>query len=1473
MVKKAAPKEREDETTKHSSLGRRIGRWIAKKVSKEKKDGHIPTEPLKPISATLCPPIDEPSSLQILCEEAVDATEPGESTKASLNAEKCIKTESMDVTADDKVNLETIRNTVVSMLTELFAAAVDKANSTNADIKGSKEELVNEETHSKDHMAEQNNNDKKPEYNQINVMSLKEMCKSAVTNSDYLKRNIDDRQTYHIESEEINGHELDKTSLSSEMDEIVTRILSEICRKVISHADSLKTMTDIAKNQENNAELNTRDVYPENNTRKVMSLKDLCTAAIKTTVTIGEANTEKHPVDDDIDSVKCHRARILSLMELCAAAIRNACVLNCEDSDHDAAALVNNKLCKAFDSKTNMTEKNPESDEMTKKSSIEFWPVTGEYTEDMIVSINDSEMDQRYDKNHENSTEIEPDDYEIKPKSSDASVNTLKEICLEFIIHNKDEKFGMVKTVNTVECHTGTQSSDSDGYQVESIDVKPENHDINPTSAGSSVTSLKQLCTTAIGDAREGKEGTKRNETVQNYHKANDVKNDNKNEKPCTDPEKSLKEVCTIATRQSDEATVRMFVTEQDQTRDKYETDFCDSKPYYSVINLKSEQASAQSLLEMYYNAIGNADEVTAGKTDIEEDYVFVDIPEYINSEGQCLANNFEIEQNDDKSQTEYICEVRSTACNNDNSDPNVTGTAADSEFSENYEKSLEFETDNRCSYPLSDKVSIQSQVKQCLEEVITACKAEDEIHEKQAKEICNYKTFVNPKYDQSKKESRLTDLPTKLEDPNDEKAGIIYPQKGRACRKHVETEAGVNYIIPGNEKAIGIYNIVFSSAGATNGYGKRTSRSDTKQNKASCVKESSKFETDVNGTLSGFEYGSPDAVDEICTKTVISIDDKEENNTKEGQAPDKTHGTKADTTENLRKSYFLTRALMSLMQMSDKETRQNEDGDPEENFANESDTKKVCGKTLLHLATNLNKLSEATVNKPVKSAWSTTNDNIQQELAVETQQKQPSCKSAKHPTDLSTDLGFSTENHQRYFKAKQNSEYVTDPFYETKYFHTNYGMPEWDTAIRTDSVSKPRRSYSDEITYQRNYGDIVEIAVEANNKDHGTALIPSESNHDSDKNTARKEKHVPFACSCKTSKNNKSAKNADTDWKEGHADNLQDAWKKQSAQMTKSVESLHGQSRNIEKQEQSSDTDAYYTPETSSSHIDENCQIQNKITYSDKPDKVSYELDTDRENHGVDSNADGAAAITATCFHNDNTNLEREKHYIGDEVTYKSNGQKQVQDPKTVEIRGRNTKRDEMIAKINETVNGARAMALGTENVYGSDSKKDNNKPWFASEADNQELLLPIETIFRLMVDTYNERKESKKKKLRSEVRLHCDIDYQINMDENIANAEQLTENEDAFTNHGLTLTDSEDTITIISEGTARRRKQSKSREVGSNGDRNADVDRQTDNKGNHSVQQIPEPVSGAMPVPNSENIEDENMILPSGWYFLFFI
>ena len=198
----------EKQRTSRPGRVRRFGRWIAKRVTKGKRE------------------------------------EPEEATLAISATDNCVAPESTDITTADEFSPAPESH---MLLYYVRTAAAGYTGSKATGINETNEDTTDSVAQTKEKKTELDNNSMKPKSKQTTVMSLKELCKAVVAYSDGLNLytyNLELDDTEALEYHEINEPEQDSTSLTSEVNESVLMTLVQLSTNVIDNNQD--TATDVA---------------------------------------------------------------------------------------------------------------------------------------------------------------------------------------------------------------------------------------------------------------------------------------------------------------------------------------------------------------------------------------------------------------------------------------------------------------------------------------------------------------------------------------------------------------------------------------------------------------------------------------------------------------------------------------------------------------------------------------------------------------------------------------------------------------------------------------------------------------------------------------------------------------------------------------------------------------------------------------------------------------------------------------------------------------------------------------------------------------------------------------------------------------------------------------------------------------------------------------------------------------------------
>ena len=457
MVKKPQSEGKEKDTTNQQCIVRRMGRWIVKKLTKGKKEEQIPTETLEPESDTVCINNCEPPRLQILCEQVLSANGLEGSAHAKTTSDKSVEPRSIDKTVVDNISPETDRNIVIS-LKELCTRVAHNTDSTSMDINESNQDLDIDDKQPTDHDFELDNDG----YNQVTVMSLKDMCRAALTYPDDLEYNFDDiKSDYRDEQEnhDATDPELDSASIKSECHGNVLMTLIQLCtRIVVSNADDKKTM-DIDDKDKAKNECYTRNGNLECDANKLMSLKDLCT-------TVAAAANAKTPGISDSEYTGSKTTGI---------------------TDNKQNLANNETQSKEPTEKTpklSNKDTKPECDQITVMSLKDMCKAALIYSDDLEYNFDDIKTDHTDGQDHHGANDPELDRASISSECHGNVLMTLIQLCTRVVVSNTDDKKTMDiddKDKANNECYTRNGNLECDANKL---------------------MTLKELCTAVVAAAR-----------------------------------------------------------------------------------------------------------------------------------------------------------------------------------------------------------------------------------------------------------------------------------------------------------------------------------------------------------------------------------------------------------------------------------------------------------------------------------------------------------------------------------------------------------------------------------------------------------------------------------------------------------------------------------------------------------------------------------------------------------------------------------------------------------------------------------------------------------------------------------------------------------------------------------------------------------------------------------------------------------
>ena len=842
----------------------------------------------------------------------------------------------------------------------------ENAGSKTTDNTDNKQKVANDETQPKEHTEETpklTNKFTKPELDQVTVLSLKDMCKQALTYPDDLAYNFDDFKTDHTDEQDnhgINDPELDSASISSECHGNVLMTLIQLCTKVVvSNADDKKTM-DIDDIDKANNECNTPNGNLKCDANKLMSLKDLCTTVV------ADANTETPGITDS----------------------ENAGSETTGNTDYRQKVANEETQSKEPTEKTpkliNKVTK-PEFDQITELSLKEICIAAVTYLGDLKnkTDATRAELIDNHDKNVRNYPELDNTSKDLELYGS--LQMSLSQLCTKVVNNNNDKKT--------------TDRENKDNIN----DDEKQKKNVN-LECDRKLMSLKDICTeTSIKPSSVDVFNTKKSPT-DNAIQCNNTRLF------------SLTDLCSAAIR--NKQSLKSDAGGSKTARQMHDKEFRISNDNRETIlenRIRYEKNPTRTLKELCSTAIRNADMKTILK-DIEKDYIFVEV-------ANDMAENCETAQESVKHKSTSLRHER--LAEGKNHEDNNTTLSEVNLATNTKQKSKDSENDKRDNKSQTDKMSVQSQVRMCLEEFKKAGKFYEYFRQRQGFKAgikpCDdkseakflkkrHKVSTNDAVDQKigisyTKSDQDSDRQFTLKEDlseimikntkaiamtlkeltkidkgstNEFNTGCGYiddvmPVYDKTKLKFLTMNRPINEIILENDKAIAMTLKELSAAANDNADSLRTRTCDTKQVHVSKTDKLNKVESNTFDLLSGYDPNSPMSLKEIYLKAMRKTYDLnvDINNIEGDQAADKDRGgaeeirsslnKSSDMTDYLQKHYILTSALLSLMEMCDKESIQNKDEDIDQYMAKESDTKKECVKELLHLAEILNKLSEVT--------------------------------------------------------------------------------------------------------------------------------------------------------------------------------------------------------------------------------------------------------------------------------------------------------------------------------------------------------------------------------------------------------------------------------------------------------------------------------------------------------------------------------
>ena len=1561
---------------------------------------------------------DEPHRLQILCQQALSANGPEGSAQVIVPSDSSVEPESINTTTDDNVNPETDMNIVLS-LKKLCMAETDNTDSKSMNMNDSNQDLDIDDAQPTDHDCTLDND----EYNQVSVMSLKDMCKTALTYPDDLEYDFDHIKTDHTDEQESNiksDPELDTASINSECDCAMLISLIQMCTKEVNNTDTniddketgndAELITKGANQQgfaseetlsekptEKKTKLNKIDMKPKHKQITVMSLKNMCEAAIKYADdsehfinTKTDDPYEKHSngisdAEPDTASIgsESEGGVLMTLIQLCTEVISNAeekittnaddkysakdIKLHPKDVNHecDAKKLMSLKdICTAVvssahtadvigikntDSKT--TDTNGSKQEFTKESIEKKIKLN----EDDMKSKNDQKLNEdgmksEYDKvavmslkeicksaltyhdilkyntdatkAHHINNKLDVDDPELDNDNKifeidDSILMTRSQLCAKVIsnfdgrntsdrdakdiandskLNTEDMKFeyddkrlkslkdiceAVIKSAaSRIMVVNGAERNSDVATKFENTRILSWKNDANDTTAkylddkelskstdnqqeinlenklkynNSTPKSLKELCLMKLGNVDDMKASNSGAQKDTNYEKDQEKSNhydinpttDNKLynanfiKQGNTDTEcdiidaKSLKELCTITARttNTDNAKVSTKDVYQEQDKVQYEDNKAHDEPNDSDnldVSSKFDTAQVKSLQKAFYSVNGNQFDKDFGMQNIEKDYVFVKVTNSMDE--NCKTNQYSVEE-----KSKCLRDVRSAASKTFDG-TNTTINEINCVYAKRQNKSKEYGNGKQDIKSQPDKLSEQSEVKSCIEQFRIAGKFYKTFKQRQGS-----KAGLKRGRDQNKVKFLQKQQKASSKDAGDQKIGIRYYKSvqdsgiqfkleeelsqimientkaiamtlkelsnaDKGSEKEFKTEHDykstintvydknklrsltgnrpVNEIILENDKAIAMTLKELSSTADDNADNMLTRTCNTTQVQ---VNNTNKFNIHESNTLdlfSGYDPHSPMTLEELHLKARRKNDGVKEdiNNIQRGQAANKDRDEAvdictslnrfSDMTDNMQKHYLLTAALLSLMEMCDKESIQIKDEDIDQYMKKESDTKKECVRELFHLVENLNKISEATMNNTAsmdkKQEQKRANDTVRHQTHSKEIRKADDTVWEERATDSSMDV--EAVNTKNQFRKTKEIQSITDRnLVQTTDQETVYGISEIDQMKEDDRFKDAHGGFARNKENQKNVCDSnLETDITSVNDDETDCL-------------------------------------------------------------------KHAYNTNIDK-------------------VYKDTQTHNDIIGISQMDDTAEKELINVMNVNVDGLQD-MEVISAGEETNQN-------------VEVKPSDKKRNKAAKGVNGKGRDTGQERIMENIKTKTAAARTTADEAGIEYERDNKTDkyrtNLEPEGDSQDNNQELFLPVETVCDLMVDTYNDRRYKTKKKSRNKARLQFEIDYQINMNGKII-AAKVPENLHTLTANEYTLPD-------VDEENMKKRKK---KNANSHGAEKAAKDRKRDKGARQSSHTLPEQKTGAKLKQNSRCNENENITLAAvycdGEYSLF--
>ena len=900
------------------------------------------------------------------------------------------------------MSLKDICTTVVSSAHTADVIGIKNTDSKTTDTNGSKQEFTKEPIEKKIKLNEDdmklendqklNEDGMKSEYDKVTVMSLKEICKSALTYHDILKYNTDATKAHHINDKlDVDDPELDNDNKIFEIDDSILMTRSQLCAKVISNFDGRNTSDRDAKDIANDSKLNTEDMKLECDDKRLKSLKDICEAVIK------------------------------------SAASRIMVVNGAERSSDVATKFENTRILK-----------NDAND------------TTAKYLDDKELS-----------KSTDNQQEI---NLENKLKYNKSTPKSLKELCL-MKLGNVDD---MKASNSGAQKHTNYEKDQE----------KSNHYDINPT-------------------------------TDNKLYNANFIKQGNTDTECDIIDAKSLKELCTITARttNTDNAKVRTKDVYPEQDKVQYEDNKAHDEQNDSDnldVSSKSDTAQVKSLQKAFYSVNGNQFDKDFGMQNIEKDYVFVKVTDSMDE--NCKTNQYSVEE-----KSKCLRDVRSAASKTFDG-TNTTINEINCVYAKRQNKSKEYGNGKQDIKSQPDKFSEQSEVKSCIEQFRIAGKFYKTFKQRQGSKAGlkrghdqNKVKFLQKQQKASSKDAgdqkigiryyksvQDSGIQFKLEEElsqimieNTKAIAMTLKELTNADKgseKEFKTEHGykstfntvydknklrsltgnrpVNEIILENDKAIAMTLKELSSAADDNADNMLTRTCNTTQVQ---VNNTNKFNIHESNTLdlfSGYDPNSPMTLEELYLKPRRKNDGVKEdiNNILRGQAANKDRDGAvdirtsmnrfSDMTDNMQKHYLLTAALLSLMEMCDKESIQIKDEDIDQYMTKESDTKKECVRELFHLVENLNKISEATMINTTSmdetQEQKHANDAVRHQTHSKEIRKADDTVWEERATDSSMDV--EAVNTKNQFRKTKEIQSITDKnLVQTTDQETVYGISEID--------------------------------------------------------------------------------------------------------------------------------------------------------------------------------------------------------------------------------------------------------------------------------------------------------------------------------------------------------------------------------------------------------------------------------------------